>query len=43
LILSSTLLWLITAAILAVGLVVLLIRRQRQQRAVKDLSKEVLQ
>jgi diguanylate cyclase (GGDEF)-like protein/PAS domain S-box-containing protein len=43
LILSSTLLWLITAAILAVGLVVLLIRRQRQQRAVKDLSKEVWQ
>jgi diguanylate cyclase (GGDEF)-like protein/PAS domain S-box-containing protein len=41
--LSSTLLWLITAAILAVGLVVLLIRRQRQQRAVKDLSKEVWQ
>jgi diguanylate cyclase (GGDEF)-like protein/PAS domain S-box-containing protein len=43
LILSSTLLWLITAAILAVGLLVLLIRRQRQQRAVKDLSKEVWQ
>jgi diguanylate cyclase (GGDEF)-like protein/PAS domain S-box-containing protein len=43
LILSSTQLWLITAAILAVGLVVLLIRRQRQQRAVKDLSNEVWQ
>jgi diguanylate cyclase (GGDEF)-like protein/PAS domain S-box-containing protein len=43
LILSSTQLWLITAAILAVSLIVLLIRRQRQQRAVKDLSNEVWQ
>jgi diguanylate cyclase (GGDEF)-like protein/PAS domain S-box-containing protein len=32
-----------TAAILAVGLIVLLIRRQRQQRAVKNLSDEVWQ
>jgi diguanylate cyclase (GGDEF)-like protein/PAS domain S-box-containing protein len=43
LILSSTQLWLITAATLAVGLIVLLIRKQRQQRAVKDLSNEVWQ
>ncbi len=42
-ILSSTLPWLITAAVLAVGLVVLLIRRNRQQRAVKELSNEVWQ
>ena len=41
--LSSTQLWLMTAAILAVGLIVLLIRRQRQQRAVKNLSDEVWQ
>jgi diguanylate cyclase (GGDEF)-like protein/PAS domain S-box-containing protein len=43
LILSSTELWLITAAILAVSLIVLLIRRQRQQRAVKELSNQVWQ
>jgi diguanylate cyclase (GGDEF)-like protein/PAS domain S-box-containing protein len=43
LILSSTLPWLITAAVLAVGLVVLLFRRNRQQRAVKELSNEVWQ
>jgi diguanylate cyclase (GGDEF)-like protein/PAS domain S-box-containing protein len=43
LILSSTLPWLVTAALLAVGLVVLLVRRQRQRRAVKDLSNEVWQ
>jgi diguanylate cyclase (GGDEF)-like protein/PAS domain S-box-containing protein len=43
LILSSTLPWLITAAVLAVGLVVLLFRRNRQQRAVKQLSNEVWQ
>ena len=42
-ILSSTMPWLITAAVLAVGLLVLLIRRRRQQRAVKDLSNEVWQ
>ncbi len=42
-ILSSTELWLITAAILAVSLIVLLIRRQRQQRAVKELSNQVWQ
>ena len=42
-ILSSTLPWLITAAVLAVGLIVLLFRRNRQQRAVKELSNEVWQ
>jgi diguanylate cyclase (GGDEF)-like protein/PAS domain S-box-containing protein len=39
----STFPWLITAAVLAVGLVVLLIRRHRQRRAVSELSDEVWQ
>jgi diguanylate cyclase (GGDEF)-like protein/PAS domain S-box-containing protein len=41
LILSSLLLWLLTAAILAVGLVVLLAWKQRQERAVNDFSNQI--
>jgi diguanylate cyclase (GGDEF)-like protein/PAS domain S-box-containing protein len=41
LVLSSLVLWLITAAILAVGLVVLLAWKQRQERAVKDFSTQI--
>jgi diguanylate cyclase (GGDEF)-like protein/PAS domain S-box-containing protein len=41
LILSSLVLWLITAAILAVGLVVLLAWKQRQDRAVSDFSNQL--
>ena len=38
-ILSSLLLWLITSAFLAVGLVVLFVRKRRQERAVSEFSK----
>jgi diguanylate cyclase (GGDEF)-like protein/PAS domain S-box-containing protein len=41
LILSSLELWLITAAILAAGLVVLLMWKQRQERAVNDFSNQI--
>jgi diguanylate cyclase (GGDEF)-like protein/PAS domain S-box-containing protein len=41
LILSSLVLWLVTAAILAVGLVVLLAWKQRQERAVSDFSQQL--
>jgi diguanylate cyclase (GGDEF)-like protein/PAS domain S-box-containing protein len=41
LILSSLVLWLVTAAILAVGLVVLFAWKQRQERAVKDFSSQI--
>jgi diguanylate cyclase (GGDEF)-like protein/PAS domain S-box-containing protein len=41
LILSSLLLWLLTAAILAVGLVVLLAWKQRQERAVNEFSNQI--
>jgi diguanylate cyclase (GGDEF)-like protein/PAS domain S-box-containing protein len=43
LILSSLVLWLGTAAILAAGIVVLLIWRQRQERAVNEFSSQVWQ
>jgi diguanylate cyclase (GGDEF)-like protein/PAS domain S-box-containing protein len=43
LILSSPVLWLITAAILAVGLVVLFVWKQRQERVVKDFSDQIWQ
>jgi diguanylate cyclase (GGDEF)-like protein/PAS domain S-box-containing protein len=41
LVLSSLVLWLVTAAILAVGLVVLLAWKQRQERAVNDFSRQI--
>jgi diguanylate cyclase (GGDEF)-like protein/PAS domain S-box-containing protein len=41
LILSSLVLWLVTAAILAVGLVVLLAWKQRQERAVNEFSSQI--
>src|ERR1700737_4396096 len=41
LILSSIVLWYLTSAILAVGLVVLLVRKRRQERAVKEFSQQV--
>jgi diguanylate cyclase (GGDEF)-like protein/PAS domain S-box-containing protein len=41
--LSSPVLWLITAAILAVGLVVLFVWKQRQERVVKDFSNQIWQ
>jgi len=41
LILSSLVLWLVTAAILAVGLVVLLAWKQRQERAVNEFSNQL--
>ena len=40
-ILSSGDLWVITSAILAVGLIILLVWKQRQDRAVKDFSEQV--
>ena len=40
-ILSSLVLWLVTAAILAVGLVVLLAWKRRQERAVNDFSSQI--
>ena len=40
-VLSSLVLWLVTAAVLAVGLVVLLLWKQRQERAVKDFSTQI--
>src|ERR1700686_3488525 len=43
LILSSFVLWFLTSAILAVGLVVLLIRKRRQERAVNEFSEQVWQ
>jgi diguanylate cyclase (GGDEF)-like protein/PAS domain S-box-containing protein len=43
LILSSFVLWFLTSAILAVGLVVLFIRKRRQERAVNEFSEQVWQ
>src|ERR1700730_11139512 len=42
LILSPIVLWFLTSAVLAVGLVVLFVRKRRQERAVDDFSDEVL-
>ena len=39
--LSSLSLWLVTAAILAVGVVVLLVWKRRQERAVNDFSRQI--
>jgi diguanylate cyclase (GGDEF)-like protein/PAS domain S-box-containing protein len=41
LILSSIVLWCLTSAILAVGLVVLFVRKRRQERAVNEFSEQV--
>jgi diguanylate cyclase (GGDEF)-like protein/PAS domain S-box-containing protein len=41
LIFSSLALWLVTAAILAVGVVVLLVWKRRQERAVNDFSRQI--
>jgi diguanylate cyclase (GGDEF)-like protein/PAS domain S-box-containing protein len=41
LIFSSLALWLVTAAILAVGVVVLFVRKRRQERAVNDFSSQI--
>src|SRR5260370_38571513 len=43
LILSSIVLWFLTSAILAVGLVVLFVRKRRQERAVDEFSEQVWQ
>src|SRR5229473_4466232 len=43
LILSSIVLWCLTSAILAVGLVVLFVRKRRQERAVNEFSEQVWQ
>src|SRR5260370_36103187 len=43
LILSSIVLWFLTSAILAVGLVVLFVRKRRQERAVDGFSEQVWQ
>src|SRR3981189_2520746 len=40
---SSLVLWFPTSAILAVGLVVLLVRKRRQERAVAEFSEQVWQ
>jgi diguanylate cyclase (GGDEF)-like protein/PAS domain S-box-containing protein len=42
LLLSSTVLWFLTSAVLAVGLIVLYARRRRQERAVDEFSEQVL-
>jgi diguanylate cyclase (GGDEF)-like protein/PAS domain S-box-containing protein len=41
--LSSTVLWFSTSIVLAVGLIVLYVRRRRQERAVKEFSEQVRQ
>jgi diguanylate cyclase (GGDEF)-like protein/PAS domain S-box-containing protein len=41
--LSSIVLWFLTSAVLAVGLIVLFARRRRQERAVNEFSEQVLQ